>query len=133
MTTVTEERTLYRCENPACSLGAVGEPGHFTGGITPHGINVLTGRPVESLEDHEHGDGVCPNCGKPGVALDEPHLVIAGEDPYQEIHDNVAARVADPKNRLTAETAQDAVEQLIVPEAALTPTTVTEEVATDEG
>lgn len=59
--------TVYRCDNPVCSLGTVGAPGHFTGGITPDQVNVLTGKPVEHLEPHEHGEGVCPNCGKPGT------------------------------------------------------------------
>lgn len=75
MSTVIEERQVYRCENPACSLGAVGEPGHFSGGISASGVNVLTGRPEESLEDHEHGEGVCPNCGKPGVPEGYTHEV----------------------------------------------------------
>lgn len=51
----------YVCENPACSLGAVGEPGRFTGGITKQQASLLTGNP-----DPDHGQGVCPNCGKPG-------------------------------------------------------------------
>lgn len=57
-----KEPTTYSCENPACSLGQVGAPGRFTGGISPEGAFVLTGDP-----DAEHGPGVCPNCGKPGV------------------------------------------------------------------
>lgn len=57
----------YRCENPACSLGVVGSPGHFTGGSTASTVNVLTGRPVDSLVDgKDFGPGFCPNCGKPG-------------------------------------------------------------------
>jgi hypothetical protein len=52
----------YQCDNPACSLGAVGEPGHFTGGITKDQVTLLTGNP----EPEHHGKGVCPNCGKPG-------------------------------------------------------------------
>lgn len=59
---------LYRCENPACTLGTVGNPGRFSGGITAAQVNVLTGRPVESLEKGaDYGDGFCPNCGKQGV------------------------------------------------------------------
>lgn len=53
---------VYLCENPACSLGEVGSPGRFTGGITREGALILTGNP-----EAEHGKGVCPNCGKPGV------------------------------------------------------------------
>lgn len=64
---MSNDQRRYRCENPACSLGAVGTPGHFTGGITAGQVNVLTGKPVEHLEDgKDFGDGVCPNCGKPG-------------------------------------------------------------------
>lgn len=59
---------LYRCENPACTLGTVANPGRFTGGITSEQVNVLTGRPVESLKKGEdYGDGFCPNCGQQGV------------------------------------------------------------------
>ena len=55
-------KTVYQCENPACSLGAVGLPGHFTGGATKAQVTMLTGNP----EPRDHGNGVCPNCGKPG-------------------------------------------------------------------
>jgi hypothetical protein len=58
------EPTVYLCENPACSLGAVGEPGHFTGGITAEQVHLVTGRPVDGIKDH--GEGYCPNCGKKG-------------------------------------------------------------------
>ena len=58
--------TLYECTNPACSLGTVGAPGRFTGGITDAQVTMLTGKPADSLKDGEHGDGVCPNCGKAG-------------------------------------------------------------------
>lgn len=60
------EPKLYECTNPACSLGTVGAPGHFTGGITADQVTVLTGKPADHLDKSEHGDGVCPNCGKPG-------------------------------------------------------------------
>lgn len=63
------EKTLYECTNPACSLGTVGQPGHFTGGITAAQLHVITGKPVEAIDDKEHGDGVCPNCGQPGKAV----------------------------------------------------------------
>jgi hypothetical protein len=52
----------YLCTNPACSLGTVGQPGRFTGGITPEQKTLLTGDP----EPEEHGKGVCPNCGLTG-------------------------------------------------------------------
>ena len=52
----------YECTNPACTLGTVGAPGRFTGGITKDQVTLLTGNP----EPEDHGAGVCPNCGKPG-------------------------------------------------------------------
>jgi hypothetical protein len=55
-------KKLYQCTNPACSLGTVGAPGHFTGGITKEQVTILTGNP----EPKEHGEGVCPNCAQPG-------------------------------------------------------------------
>jgi hypothetical protein len=59
-------KTTYRCENPACSLGAVGHPGLFTGGATKEFVTLLTGDP----DPRDHGPGVCPNCGKPGKEND---------------------------------------------------------------
>lgn len=59
---MSKDPAVYVCENPACSLGAVGFPGHFTGGITDVQALSLTGNP-----EAEHGEGVCPNCGKPGA------------------------------------------------------------------
>jgi hypothetical protein len=52
----------YECQNPACSLGAVGHPGRFTGGATKQFVAQLTGDP----DPKNHGPGVCPNCGQPG-------------------------------------------------------------------
>lgn len=52
----------YHCENPACSLGAVGEPGTFSGGMSKEQVTLLTGDP----DPKDYGSGVCPNCGKPG-------------------------------------------------------------------
>ena len=54
----------FECQNPACSLGTVGNPGRFTGGITRDQATMLTGDP-----EAEHGAGVCPNCGKKGKEL----------------------------------------------------------------
>lgn len=53
----------YECHNDACSLGTVGQPGRFTGGITKQQATMLTGNP-----EPEHGNGICPNCGKKGKA-----------------------------------------------------------------
>ena len=55
---------VYECGNQACSLGTVGNPGRFTGGISKEGAFVLTGN-----QDAEHGPGYCPNCGKKGKAI----------------------------------------------------------------
>lgn len=52
----------YLCTNTACSLGAVGQPGRFTGGATKEFVTTITGDP----DPKHHGNGVCPNCGKPG-------------------------------------------------------------------
>lgn len=52
----------YVCSNPVCSLGTAGVPGRFTGGITKDQVTLLTGDP----DPEKHGEGVCPNCGKPG-------------------------------------------------------------------
>ncbi len=59
---------MYLCENKACSLGTVGEPGRFSSGITKKQVHLLTGRPVDSLKsDEDYGQGFCPNCGQKGV------------------------------------------------------------------
>lgn len=67
MSRTSKQPSRYRCENPACTLGARGVPGHFTGGITAHQVNVLTGKPVDQLDPAEFGEGVCPNCGERGA------------------------------------------------------------------
>jgi hypothetical protein len=48
---------MYHCNS--CKL-------NFTDGAEAENINILTGKPVESLvEGEDFGEGVCPNCGKP--------------------------------------------------------------------
>jgi hypothetical protein len=65
---------LYECRNKACSLGTAGAPGHFTGGIMAGQVQLLTGDPLEVIEEKgEYGDGYCPNCGHKGTALKEKH------------------------------------------------------------
>lgn len=61
-----KEPQVFRCENPACALGSASEPGHFTGGISADQVSLRTGTPVDLVKDSEHGEGVCPNCGKRG-------------------------------------------------------------------
>jgi hypothetical protein len=92
--------TLYECENPACSLGTVGSPGRFTGGATAAQITQITGDP----DLDEHGDGICPNCGKAGVDTGETHTAQTGNDPYDDAHQEVASRVAD--GRVAGDAAQ---------------------------
>lgn len=62
---------LYRCDNvDRCALGARGEPGYFTGGITAEQSNVITGKPVDAMEEGvDFGLGICPNCGESGEAV----------------------------------------------------------------
>ena len=51
----------YLCENPACSLGTVGNPGRFSGGITKEQVHVLTGQPADGLKSGEdYGAGLLP-------------------------------------------------------------------------
>jgi hypothetical protein len=59
----------YQCSNPACSLGVVGHPGRFSGGITKEQVTMLTGQPSEELKKGDFGEGVCPNCGKKGEVV----------------------------------------------------------------
>jgi hypothetical protein len=60
----------YECNNPACSLGVVGQPGRFSGGISKEQVNILTGKPVDDLKSGEdYGQGVCPNCGQKGKEI----------------------------------------------------------------
>lgn len=64
------EHTLYECNTPTCQLGGVGQPGYFTGGMTVESMTQITGTPAESgVEGEDFGDGVCPNCGRPGVEV----------------------------------------------------------------
>jgi hypothetical protein len=62
---------LYLCNNPACALGSVKQPGRFVGGITPEALNLLTGQPVEQMKKGvDYGSGFCPNCGEQGEEYD---------------------------------------------------------------
>ena len=73
---------LYECHNPACTLGARGEAGHFTSGMTAEQVNLLTGKPVDTLVDGEdYGEGICPNCGEQGVEDEEgEHVSLQAKD-----------------------------------------------------
>lgn len=104
---MSEKLRRYRCENRACPLGSRSDPGFFTGGITAEQALMLTGDP-----DAPHGDGYCPACGEKAVA-DGHHRSAEGTDPYDELHQEVAARVADPDDPLTAEGAQSVLHELV--------------------
>jgi len=114
---------VYYCVNPACVLGSRKDPGRFTGGITAEQLNVLTGDPVEGfVEGTDYGEGFCPTCGQMGEAV-QPNKDEGDPgthefrddkvDPMQDLHNKVAAEVADPEKETTAETAQARVEELI--------------------
>jgi len=72
MSETETEVALYHCENTQCPQGTVGSKGRFSGGISPEGVTLLTGRPEtdEWEEGVDYGEGVCPNCAKPGVPID---------------------------------------------------------------
>lgn len=118
-----EIEQIYFCTNTSCPLGSTQGKGRFTGGITAVQLNVLTGRPIESMvEGEDYGAGFCPTCGKQGTegqgnesqgedAVHEFH--DNASDPYQDLHDQVAGEVADPKKPTDATTAQDRVLDLI--------------------
>jgi hypothetical protein len=58
----------YLCDNAACTLGSVGNPGRFSGGMTKDQKHLLTGQPVDDLKSGEDfGAGICPNCGQKGA------------------------------------------------------------------
>lgn len=67
---MSKEPQVYACKSATCPLGTVGAVGYFTSGITAEQRNVLTGDPIEAMEEGEDfGEGVCPNCGTKGEAV----------------------------------------------------------------
>lgn len=118
-----EVAQVYFCVNSACALGSKKGHGRFTGGITAEQLNVLTGDPVENMVEGEHfGEGFCPTCGekgKPGQGDESQGESDTHEfrddkvDPMQDIHNKVAAEVADPEKDTNVDTAQERVEELI--------------------
>jgi hypothetical protein len=101
----------YQCTNQACPIGSREDLGFFTGGLSEEGRATLGLDP-----EAEIGEGICPNCGVKGkkVGKFEP---LAGEDPLQPLHDQVAKRVDDPDDELGPEGAQPALEELVAAEA----------------
>ena len=82
------DSTVYECRNTACPLGSRQQPGQFTGGASKELILTLTGDP----KPEHYGEGVCPNCGKPGTKVEENFAPAVGEDPLQPLHDEIAKR-----------------------------------------
>lgn len=104
-----DSKTLYVCNNiPECSLGPRGEPGHFTDGLTESGARAM-GLPL----DAPTGEGICPNCGAQGEPTGDTHESAEGDDPNQDLHDQVQARVDDSDDPLDADGAQEALMDLI--------------------
>jgi hypothetical protein len=67
---MAKDPTRYQCDNPACSLGTVGHPGHFTSGATADFVSQFKGVPADDLnEGVDYGEGICPNCGTKGEAV----------------------------------------------------------------
>lgn len=80
-----DEVQYYECRNTACSLGTPGAPGRFTEGATQATAMAITGNP-----EAEYGEGICPNCIKPGKKVGMEPAPFMGEDPYQDLHDQIA-------------------------------------------
>lgn len=107
----TETVQVYRCENTSCPLGSREDPGKFSSGMTAEFFFLTTGNP-NGVEGEDWGEGICPNCGKPGVAVhEETH--VEGTDPYEDLHQIIDARVQDKKDPLNAETSQEALMGLV--------------------
>jgi hypothetical protein len=85
---------------PADAQALDEDAGRFTGGATKEQVTMLTGNP-----EPEYGEGVCPACGVLGVETGADTFIV-GDDPYQELHDEVADRVSDPNDALVKENAQ---------------------------
>jgi len=102
---------VYECESTSCTLGTRKTPGKFTGGATKEQITVLTGDP----EPEHYGEGVCPSCGELATKSHtepDPH---EGTDPYDELHQEIHARVMDENDPLTKDDAQAALMELVEP------------------
>ena len=61
---MAKEPKTYECDNPACTLGTVHNPGRFTSGLTPEQALMLLGDP-----EAPSGEGYCPNCGQKGKVI----------------------------------------------------------------
>src|SRR3954469_22380226 len=99
--------TVYECRNSSCSLGSRKDAGRFSGGASQQLVMTITGDP-----NAKYGDGVCPSCAEPGKKVGTDTLA-KGKDPYQPLHDEIAARVADPNDELDKDNAQAALHAMI--------------------
>lgn len=108
---------VYECKNTACTLGTPKTPGRFSGGATRKQITNLTGDPTPE----KHGEGVCPNCGEPGTEVPNVPPPHEGTDPYARHHKAIQARVESEEDKLTADDAQEAFEELVGEKAIRVP------------
>lgn len=105
---------VFECRNDGCGLGGPGR-GRFTGGISIEQVTLRTGKPPAVIEEEKipYGDGVCPNCGKPGKPAGTVTPKEPGTDPHAAHHAAVDARVRDETDPLTPAGAQAALQALI--------------------
>jgi hypothetical protein len=94
---------LYECTNEECILGVKENPGYFTGGITAAQNSMKTGKSEEEMEEgKDYGEGVCPECGKPGEVVEE-FVGLIGEDEFEGRHEEAGAaaeaKIAELKER----------------------------------
>jgi hypothetical protein len=82
---------VYECTNEECILGVKDTPGYFTGGMTAAQNTMKTGKSAEEMEEgKDYGEGVCPECGTPGKAVEEFHA-LEGEDEFEGQHEEAGA------------------------------------------
>ena len=87
---------------------------------------------MESLvEGQDFGEGICPNCGTKGTVVGT-HESVVGDDPNQDVHDAIAAKVADPKHPLNPEDAQNELLAAVTGNTAATATISGTAEVTDE-
>jgi hypothetical protein len=85
---------LYKCTNKACIMGEPNQPAYFTDGMTQAQKSLKTGMPLEQMEEGtDYGEGICPECGKPGTLVGEEFESLVGDDPYEELHQGAKAQV----------------------------------------
>lgn len=101
---MAKEKDLYYCSHDKM---------HFTDGMELTGRFLLSGTPVELLEEEKDktwGEGFCPNCGRDCKSTKEKGAFQAaiGKDPHADLHEAIDAKVKDPSDPLQAEDAQAA-------------------------